>query len=42
MVVRELLALAIAGIALGTVGALLLGRFVESQLHDVTPSDPLS
>jgi predicted permease len=41
LVLREGLALAMAGIVLGTVGAVLLGRFVASQLYGVAPSDPL-
>jgi len=41
LVLREGLALAMAGIGLGTAGAFLVGRFVASQLYGVAPSDPL-
>jgi len=41
LVLREGLALAMAGIALGIAAAFLLGRFVASQLYGVAPSDPL-
>jgi predicted permease len=41
LVLREGLLLAMAGIAVGTAGAFLLGRFVASQLYGVAPSDPL-
>ena len=41
LVLREGLTLAIAGIILGIAGALLLGRFLTSQLYGVGPSDPL-
>ena len=41
LVLREGLALAMAGIALGIAVAFLLGRFVASQLYGVAPSDPL-
>lgn len=39
MVVREGAALAGAGVALGVVGALALGRFLESMLFGVEPTD---
>ena len=41
LVLREGLTLAIVGITLGVAGALLLGRFLTSQLYGVEPSDPL-
>ena len=40
LVLREGLSMAIAGVALGSVGALACGRLVASQLYGVTPSDP--
>jgi ABC-type antimicrobial peptide transport system permease subunit len=40
MVVRQGLALTLAGIALGTVAALLLTRGIGSLLYDVAPWDP--
>jgi len=40
LVVREGAALALAGIALGLVGALLLTRFLEGMLLEVEPTDP--
>jgi len=40
LVVGEALALAAAGIALGTGGALALTRVLQSQLYDVSPTDP--
>jgi hypothetical protein len=40
MVVRESLALAAAGLAVGLPAALALTRFLESQLYQVQPADP--
>ena len=40
MVVRETVALVVAGAALGLVGALAASRYVASQLFDVAPGDP--
>jgi len=40
LVVGEALALGAAGIALGTGGALALTRVLQSQLYDVSPTDP--
>ena len=42
MVIREGLWLAVSGIAMGTVGSLLLLRIIASMLYRVTPSDPLA
>ena len=42
MVVRETLALVIAGAALGTITALTASRYVESQLFGVAPGDPVT
>lgn len=39
LVVRQALRLALPGIALGVVGALLLTRFMERMLYGVTPTD---
>ena len=41
-VVRQGLALALAGVALGSVGAALLARLVRSQLFGVSAADPLT
>ncbi|HXV85600.1 MAG TPA: ABC transporter permease [Gemmatimonadales bacterium] len=41
MVVRDALALAIPGLAVGAVSALLLTRFMRSMLYQVAPADPL-
>jgi ABC-type antimicrobial peptide transport system permease subunit len=30
------------GVAIGTVGALALGRFLSSLIYDVRPTDPLT
>ncbi|HEV2500312.1 MAG TPA: ABC transporter permease [Terriglobia bacterium] len=38
----QTLKLVIAGIALGTVGSLMLTQFVASQLYGVSPTDPLT
>ena len=40
LVLREGLSMAIAGVALGSLGCLAGGRLVASQLYGVTPSDP--
>ncbi len=40
MVVRQALALALAGIALGTAGALALSRFLTALVYQVKPADP--
>ena len=42
MVIRETLALAGAGIALGVPAAWWLGRLVDSQLYGVTATDPMT
>jgi ABC-type antimicrobial peptide transport system permease subunit len=42
MVVRETLALVVAGSALGILTALAAGRYVRSQLFGVTPGDPVA
>ena len=39
---RETLRLAVVGVALGIVGALVLTRLVASLLFGVTPTDPLT
>jgi len=41
-VIRQSLALALAGVALGLGGAQLLGRVLEGLLYETTPSDPAS
>jgi ABC-type antimicrobial peptide transport system permease subunit len=41
MVVRESLTLAVAGIVAGLALALVLTRFLQAQLFDVSPRDPL-
>lgn len=40
MVIREGMLLAFAGIVLGVAGALALGRFIESLLFNIKPTDP--
>ena len=40
MIVRQGLRLAVPGIALGVLGAILLTRFLQSMLYRVTPTDP--
>ncbi len=40
LVVRQGMALALAGLAIGIGGALALGRFLEKLLFGVTPTDP--
>jgi len=42
LVLRETLRLAVVGVALGIVGALVLTRLVASLLFGVTPTDPLT
>jgi ABC-type lipoprotein release transport system permease subunit len=41
-VLREGLKLALAGVALGVVGALFAARFLESLLYEVAPRDPMT
>jgi putative ABC transport system permease protein len=41
-VVRSALTLAAGGLAVGLVGAIWLGRFVQTLLFEVTPGDPLT
>ncbi len=40
MVIRQGMTIALAGIAIGTVGAALLTRYMENLLFDVKPADP--
>jgi predicted permease len=40
MVVRHGFLLALAGVAIGTVGALAMGRFIAGVLYNVEPADP--
>jgi putative ABC transport system permease protein len=42
MVLRQGLVLAIAGAALGVIGALIVGRLMAGLLYGVTPHDPLT
>lgn len=42
LVLRQGMAITIAGIAVGVVGALALGRVVQSLLFGVTPTDPVT
>jgi putative ABC transport system permease protein len=42
LVLREGLKLALAGVALGVVGAFFAGRFLESMLYEVEPRDPMT
>ncbi|HLE70367.1 MAG TPA: ABC transporter permease [Vicinamibacteria bacterium] len=42
LVLREGLKLALAGVALGVVGALFAARFLESMLYEVEPRDPMT
>ncbi len=42
MVVREGIAMALIGVALGLVGAVALGRLLSSLVYQVSPSDPLT
>jgi predicted permease len=41
LVMREVMALLVAGLAIGVPAALALGRLVAAQLYDVKPADPL-
>jgi putative ABC transport system permease protein len=40
MILRQGMALALAGVALGVIGAFVLTRAVKSLLFGVTPTDP--
>jgi predicted permease len=40
LILREGLGLAIGGVALGVVGALILGRLITSQLYGIAPTNP--
>lgn len=42
MVMRQGLVLMAVGVALGLLGALVLSRFITSQLYGVTPNDPVT
>ncbi len=42
MVLRQGLALAVSGVAAGSLGSLALARFVEGLLHGVAPHDPVT
>jgi ABC-type antimicrobial peptide transport system permease subunit len=42
MVVRQGLVLALAGLAIGTIGALVLTRLMSGMLFQVSAADPLS
>lgn len=42
MIVKRGLVLAVAGVAIGVVGSLALGRFLADVLYDVKPTDPLT
>jgi predicted lysophospholipase L1 biosynthesis ABC-type transport system permease subunit len=42
LVLRETLHLAVVGVALGIIGALVLTRLVASLLYGVTPTDPIT
>ncbi len=42
LVLRETIRLAVVGVALGIIGALVLTRLVASLLFGVTPTDPLT
>jgi predicted permease len=42
MMVRETLVLVVAGIALGTMTAIIASRYVSTQLFGVTPGDPVA
>jgi putative ABC transport system permease protein len=41
-VVRETMALVVAGAALGAIASLAAGRFIAHQLFGVTPGDPVA
>jgi putative ABC transport system permease protein len=40
MIIRQGLALAIAGTAIGVAAALALNKFIASELYEVKPTDP--
>jgi ABC-type antimicrobial peptide transport system permease subunit len=42
LVLRDTVRLAVVGVAIGIVGALVLARLVASRLFGVTPTDPLT
>jgi len=42
LVLRQGMALAVAGIAIGMVAAFLLTRLIRSQLYEVTATDPVT
>ncbi len=42
MIVRQGLGLGLPGVALGIAGALLLTRFIDHMLYEVTPTDPIT
>ena len=42
MVIQQGLELALIGIGIGLAGSLALTRYLESQRHGVSPSDPLT
>ena len=42
LVVRQGLVLALAGVALGVLGAFAITRVIQSMLYNVTPTDPIS
>ena len=42
LVLRDTVRLAVVGVAIGIVGALVLARLVASLLFGVTPTDPLT
>jgi ABC-type antimicrobial peptide transport system permease subunit len=40
LVMREGLGLAVGGVVLGVIGALMLGRLIASQLYGIAPANP--
>jgi putative ABC transport system permease protein len=40
LVLREGLGLAVGGVLLGVIGALMLGRLIASQLYGIAPTNP--
>jgi len=42
MLLRQGMALAVAGLAIGLAGALAMTRLLESQLYTISPSDPIT
>ena len=40
MIIGRGVALALAGVGIGILGALILTRFLESMLFDISPTDP--